>query len=125
MIVSRAQSHTLICHDSLSACSITPSIVDLVIFFGIKRPVRPLREFDSCLIKSLETMQASQSLKKSLTHDANREIKDERTSLNGIKFRNLKWVLDGETAKKEKGVAPARIQFFDCQSAQRESSEWT
>ena len=124
MIVSRAQSHILICHGSLSACSITPSIVDSVMFFGIKRPVRPLREFDSCMIKSLETMQASQSLKKSLTHNANREIKGERTSLNGSNFRNLKWVLGGETAKKEKGVAPAKVQFIDCQSAQRESSQW-
>ena len=70
-------------------------------------------------------MQASQTLKKPPTHDANREIKGEKSTLNGVNPKDLKLVLDGETAKKERGVAPAKIQFVDCQSAQRESSQWT
>ena len=69
-------------------------------------------------------MQALQTLKKPPTHDANREIKGDKITLNGINPKDLKLVLDGE-AKKAKGVAPAKIQFVDCQSAQRESSQWT
>ena len=70
-------------------------------------------------------MQASQKLKKPPTHNINREIKGEKITLDRINPKDLKLVLDGETAKKEKGVAPAKIQFVDSQSAQRESSQWT